>query len=584
MEESPDLILSCHAFGEKLILAGLPGDLDEAELMRFFSKQGASGTIVAHARTCSFASVSFQSTTDVAKFLGRTAHTFADDKDTRIARLLYMVPSPDLATLPALPAPALAQGEEPGSLLVVWSPLVLAVAYAVELRQSGPWSTVEVAATRPGAAPNRFDSSCSSCKVTGLLAGATYQARVSYFTECGTRSEASEPSVAEMPSSDGKRLTATAPPPPMQLQQPLMSTPVTLATDGRGTGLGAARGFEAPLFLRAAGSAGSVGPLPPASALGAYPLSLPTVASTYPEFATAPPLGLVPGIPPVPPAWPSWSVGPEGVPVPSALPPLPMIPAEGFVPPPMPSYPSASWRSVTGLVVPPPAAPELRQADEFGFAVSVQWPAVLQAAAYVVELREAGSTAFERFVRSAPEAKLGTVVELRVGGLRPGPPPGRVYMAQVRTVGTDSFESVPSPPGWSPHLPPLTAGAAAHVIGAKSCSGLSASAPSFLPSASLLESVKFEEGASAEQGQAGNEPWVPPPWLGAASAAQSGVGAALGNLNFGVGDAEATSVSMTWGAPGGPPPPPAAPPLLGGARHEETVPEVSGTEECLILD
>ena len=47
-----------------------------------------------------------------------------------------------------------------------------------------------------------------------------------------------------------------------------------------------------------------------------------------------------------------------------------------------------SWRSPSGLVVPPPAAPELHPADEYGFALSVRWPAVLQAAAYVVELRE----------------------------------------------------------------------------------------------------------------------------------------------------------------------------------------------------
>lgn len=32
-----------------------------------------------------------------------------------------------------------------------------------------------------------------------------------------------------------------------------------------------------------------------------------------------------------------------------------------------------SWRSPGGLVVPPPAAPELHPADEFGFALSVRW-------------------------------------------------------------------------------------------------------------------------------------------------------------------------------------------------------------------
>lgn len=74
--------------------------------------------------------------------------------------------------------------------------------------------------------------------------------------------------------------------------------------------------------------------------------------------------------------------------------------------------------------------------------------------AYVVELCEAGSAAMERFVRSAPEAREGTVVELRVGGLRPGQPPGRIYVAQVKTVGADGSESPASPPGWSPPLGP----------------------------------------------------------------------------------------------------------------------------------
>merc|ERR1712232_679580 len=118
-------------------------------------------------------------------------------------------------------------------------------------------------------------------------------------------------------------------------------------------------------------------------------------------------------------------------------------------------------KSVGGAVV-PPSRPALRPADDYGFAVSVQWAAVAQAVAYVVELRESGSSAFERFVRSAPEAKLGTLVELRVGGLRPGPPPGRTYVAQVRTVAVDGSESAPSPPGWSPPLPsqPPTLGTA----------------------------------------------------------------------------------------------------------------------------
>ena len=108
-----NLKLPCHAFGDKLVLARLTDDLDEAELMRFFSKQGATGAIVAHARACSFASVSFASIADVARFLGRIAHAFADDRGTLVARLLPLDPKLDaIATLPALPAPQLSAKDQ----------------------------------------------------------------------------------------------------------------------------------------------------------------------------------------------------------------------------------------------------------------------------------------------------------------------------------------------------------------------------------------------------------------------------------------------------------------------------------------
>merc|ERR1712137_880769 len=84
-----------------------------------------------------------------------------------------------------------------------------------------------------------------------------------------------------------------------------------------------------------------------------------------------------------------------------------------------------------------------------GFAVSVQWPSVAHAVAYAVELREAWSPTAERFLRSAPLATLGSLVELRVGGLRPGPLPGRCYAAQVRCVAACGCESAPSALGWS---------------------------------------------------------------------------------------------------------------------------------------
>ena len=221
-----NLKLPCHAFGDKLVLARLTDDLDDAELMRFFSKQGATGAIVAHARACSFASVSFASIADVARFLGRIAHAFADDRGTLVARLLPLDPKLDaIATLPALPAPQLSAKDsngddlESGALLVLWSPLVLAVAYSVELRPAGtdgPWASVDVG-SKMGSSSHRFDSSTSSCKVTSLQLTTRYEARVSYFTDCGTTSEASEASEPCTPSqgSDAKpkTVTATSPPP-----------------------------------------------------------------------------------------------------------------------------------------------------------------------------------------------------------------------------------------------------------------------------------------------------------------------------------------------------------------------------------
>ena len=156
-------------------------DLDEVELMKFFSKQGATTAIVAHARTSSFASVTFPGTPEVARFLSRIAHAYADEKGTLIARLLPKEAKMDeIPTLPALPAPNLtttnSAGEEleSGNLMVFWSPLVLAVAYTVELRPVGsantPWSSVDVTSKKLGAVSNRFDSNCSSCVVNSHLA------------------------------------------------------------------------------------------------------------------------------------------------------------------------------------------------------------------------------------------------------------------------------------------------------------------------------------------------------------------------------------------------------------------------------
>jgi len=608
-----NLILDCHAFGDKLVLAGLPADLGEAELMRFFSKQGASGAIVAHAKSRSFASVSFPSTTEVARFLGRTSHAFADEKETRITKLLPLNPAADTARLPALPAPSLTVGEEPGSLLVVWSPLVLAVGYSVELRPAGTdgkWAAVEVGSSTLGEegttdeATKRFNSDSSSCRVVSLTIGAMYEARVSYFTDCGTRSEPSEASEWSMTQATASAPQVVHPPPP--LMGPLASQP------------------------------------PPAPA-PAQRLHLDDAFRQDPYAAYA--------MPPYAPPAPGWPMDPAGMHVPAATgypmpahydpyamvnPTQPQPDASGFGQF-LPSVPSVSWRSATGMVVPPPARPALKPADDYGFAVSVQWPAVAQAAAYVVELREAGSQAFERFVRSAPEAKLGTLVELRVGGLRPGPPPGRVYVAQVRTCAADGSESAPSPAGWSPPLPsqPLSGGASAPapVLGTSgtvaggtatplSMGGtqLSADAATFTPSAAgggggLLAyeasvgtaaagtmstvpagvplpatagvpPVPPPPGAAADYGA-----WAPPPWLGQQPMAPHALGATPAAPSNappappGQAADPSQAAALAYGAPGagGPPPPPTAPPV-SPFKLQADPQAPSANEECLILD
>ena len=158
-----------------------PKDLDEAELMKFFGKQGANNAIVAHARTCSFASITFSGIADVARFLSRVAHAYADEKGTLIARLLPKEPEMGtIPTLPALPAPNLSTRDsegaelEPGNLMVNWSPLTLAVAYTVELRPTSGansnWLSVDVTSKKLGSASNRFDFNCSSCVVNSFWA------------------------------------------------------------------------------------------------------------------------------------------------------------------------------------------------------------------------------------------------------------------------------------------------------------------------------------------------------------------------------------------------------------------------------
>eukprot|EP00930_Biecheleria_cincta_P006995 TRINITY_DN10812_c0_g2_i1.p1 TRINITY_DN10812_c0_g2~~TRINITY_DN10812_c0_g2_i1.p1 ORF type:complete len:778 (+),score=121.10 TRINITY_DN10812_c0_g2_i1:84-2417(+) len=365
----PPLRLDCHALGNKLVLSGLPKGVEEHELMRFFAKQGASKTIVAHAAGGSFASVTFPTNIDVCHFLGRSDHAVADEKQTRTATIHGTQSSrsrPGRGRLPALPAPELTPGDEPSSMFITWAPLQLAVAYVVEMRPAG---TKEVwAAVDTGARENEqghFRLNCSSCKVLGLRPGFAYEARVSYVSSCGCRSEPSDASQANVPGSM------------------------------------------------------------PQSAVGGMPSMPQATGAGYGQHGPA--------------MRPGHAVAGHSQQV-----------------------PGAGWRCAHGTVIPPPPPPEVFAADEAGFSIALRWPSVAHASAYVVELRETGSLSVERFMRSAESAGPGTLIDLRVGGLRSIP--GRTYTAQVRCVSHCGCESAPSSEGYSPpmgcHMMPEAAMAA----------------------------------------------------------------------------------------------------------------------------
>jgi len=357
----PDLQLDCHALGDRIILSGLPQDVDQSELMRFFSKHGATQVGVAVSRAGAFASVAFPGMSEVARFMARSKHTFADDKETRLARLLPRCAcnapqGPNGAVrLPGLPAPMIAPGNEAGVLVVTWSPVVLATGYLVELRPAGvqaQWSVVDASEGKLGGGEGgRFGRDCSSCKVSGLPSNVVFEARVTYATSCGCSSDASDPS----------EWCLAFPQAAPQVSPMSYNNNFTVQTQA-------------------------------AAGMGGQQM-----------------------------AWPMQVQSPMQC---------------------------SSWRCVHGMMTLQPPAPEVRAADEYGFSLLVQWPSVGTATAYVVELRESGSPHAERFVRQVPMQAVGSLVELRIGGLRPTGP-GRIYIAQVRSVSGCGCESDLSPPGVS---------------------------------------------------------------------------------------------------------------------------------------
>merc|ERR1719161_948958 len=94
-------------------------------------------------------------------------------------------------------------------------------------------------------------------------------------------------------------------------------------------------------------------------------------------------------------------------------------------------------------MISPPLQPEVYIANHSASAVSVRWSAVgFPAAKYVVELRQASTSASSRYACPAPADGAGSL-ELCIQGLQPG----QSYTACIRSMTQDGFESAPSP--WS---------------------------------------------------------------------------------------------------------------------------------------
>eukprot|EP00446_Apocalathium_sp_SHHI-4_P077537 CAMPEP_0177555616 /NCGR_PEP_ID=MMETSP0369-20130122/68631_1 /TAXON_ID=447022 ORGANISM="Scrippsiella hangoei-like, Strain SHHI-4" /NCGR_SAMPLE_ID=MMETSP0369 /ASSEMBLY_ACC=CAM_ASM_000364 /LENGTH=744 /DNA_ID=CAMNT_0019041757 /DNA_START=1 /DNA_END=2236 /DNA_ORIENTATION=+ len=518
-----------HAVGERIIVSGLPLDADEAELMRFFAKHGALGAPVAHSRSGGYASVNFPSITEVTRFIARSIHTFADDKETRLARLHARggcVAKTCASSLPGLPRPMLVPAESPGVLLASWSPVVLAAGYCVEFRPAGvqaQWCKVDASNGRLGGGDSAtFDKDCNCCRVVGLPSNAVFEARVSYLTACGCCSCASD--CSEWCMAQPQQAA------PMSMGHMQLSTVPHCA----GTGMASGAPFKFGWLQ------------------GPQSMGMP-----QPHQMVAPGAE----------AWQqagAWQTPMQPMHQPQQQ---------------QKQQQTAGWRCMHGAVLPPPSTPELRAADESGFALLVQWPSITHATAYVVELRESGSPNVERFIRNVPMQAQGSVVELRIGGLRPIGGIGRCYIAQVRSISACGCESEPSPAGMSQplgagvaqppmhqqpqHSPQHSPHQSLPMLSLAAACGISTQSPMTPPAAPVMSPIRSEQAKLGHQYVASPAPTNP-------SASR-----ACGELP-----------SLLRGARPTVPPPACTATGVGGMDKvaELAAPEVAGNEDCIILD
>lgn len=102
---------------------------------------------------------------------------------------------------------------------------------------------------------------------------------------------------------------------------------------------------------------------------------------------------------------------------------------------------SASWRCMHGSLIPPTAEPQMLIANDNCCNICVQWPTVIHATAYVVELLDQTTMTAQRFM-IVSEGSLNHLTDLRLDGLQHG-----AFAACVRCVAPCGCESAPSP--WS---------------------------------------------------------------------------------------------------------------------------------------
>lgn len=448
--------LDGHALADRVVLSGIPPDLEVPELMRLFTKIGAMSAQIVHpddsGSAAGFASISFSGPTDIARLLVRAAHTINEQGSTTLARLgpcrRRGATNGDsaAATLPALPRPSLTEADG-GSLLVRWSQIDLATGYFVEVRacgygdESAPW--IPVHNEVDGA--DSLSSQLAGCRVNSVIPAVPYQARVTYFAASGCRSQHSPPSApcaltARSSPQEPPALASPLPPRSPPPEPPLAASPPTNYRQPPATVTGASSFDFQMLHPLDPPPPLAVAPSPPRSPPPETPCALdfPHLLYSSPEVA-----GFAGNRHAQTLATASMELltSPEILSQVSCLPPPPSHIATSSN-----EAPAPGWRCKHGGLVPAPPAPELIPFEEGGCCILIQWPLVVHAKAYSVELFEEGTAAVERFHRTVPDNVIEPLVELRVVNLQPGS-----YGACVRCIAPCGCESVPS--SWS-FLPP----------------------------------------------------------------------------------------------------------------------------------